>query len=204
MYLTFLFCSVCCSEFGSLLWGDEVKSVKSPTRLAPSLAGGFHPRGNVSFAISHARVSFQKGRIFFFSPPGELDLRLSCVNLAPFKVSILNKRTVFLPVFASIHYERAYISGGERLVFLCTTPQVCTARQQAVHTHTQEPIGRIAIFLWSSVFGCTYYLIFYVIYPKTMLYSPHIYTNKCYGWYTFHKHMGAYTFLSNPTTFIML
>lgn len=121
-----------------------MKSVKSPTRLAPSLAGGFHPRGNVSFAISHARVSFQKGRIFFFfffSPPGELDLRLSCVNLAPFKVSILNKRTVFLPVFASIHYERAYISGGERLVFLCTTPQVCTARQQAVHTLKNPLVG---------------------------------------------------------------
>lgn len=150
MYLTFLFRSGCCSEFGSLLWSDEVKS---PTRLAPSLA-----EGNVSFAISHARVSFQKGRTFF-SPPGELDLHLSCVNLALFKVSILDKRTFFHHRFASIPCDKAYISGGERLVFLCTTLQVCTAVQQTVHTLKDPFIGQL-YFYYFSVFECIYYLIF--------------------------------------------
>ncbi|CAO2580169.1 hypothetical protein LEMLEM_LOCUS1309, partial [Lemmus lemmus] len=45
--------------------------------------------------------------------PGELDLHLSCVNLAPFKVSIYTKGLFFHHRFASIPCDKAYISGAQ-------------------------------------------------------------------------------------------
>lgn len=93
MYLTFLFCRVCRSEFGSLLWSDEVKS---PTRLAPSLAGEFHREGNVSFGISNSPCHFRNEEAFLFLSLQKnwIFSNFSCINLASFKISILNKRTV--------------------------------------------------------------------------------------------------------------
>lgn len=80
--------SACRSEFGSLLWSDEVKS---PTRLAPSLAGEFHRKGNVIFGNSNSPFSFT----FFFSlQKNWIVNNLSSINLASFKISMLSKRTV--------------------------------------------------------------------------------------------------------------
>ena len=74
MYLTSLFCRACCSGFGSLLWsGDEVKS---PTRLAPSVAGGWYWKGNVIFGTGSSPFHFRNEEAFFPLPsPEELAIQ---------------------------------------------------------------------------------------------------------------------------------
>lgn len=94
MYLTSLFCRACCSGFGSLLWSEWWSEIAYSVSAKRGFGGWYERKRD--FWYWQFPFHFRNEEPFSPPFPEELFLfsNLSCVNLASFKVSILNKRAL--------------------------------------------------------------------------------------------------------------
>lgn len=113
MYLTF-FILQCLLQW---IWKSFVKwRSEIAYSISAQLDWRISPKRKHQFCYQSCPGLIPERKNIFF-PPGELDLRLSCVYLVPFKVSILNKRTVFPPPICfnllwqqGLHFRRGTFS----------------------------------------------------------------------------------------------